>query len=102
MSKLRIRLTAFYPDRLDYCAREIVETVKRTGGLVKGPIPLPNKTRKLTVLSSPHVDKDARDQFQTTEHRRLIIVYAGSMDTMNQIELPPEVKVTIEREIGDN
>lgn len=99
MSAIYIHLTSFYPDRVDYSAKEVVKMLKREGSLAKGPIPLPNKTRKLTVLTSPHVDKDARDQFQTTRHKRLIIVDSSSIssDVLNKIELPPDVGVDIEK-----
>ena len=98
-SVVKIRLKAYYPDRLDHSVREIMDAVKRTGAVVKGPIPLPRRTRRWTVLTSPHVDKDARDQFQLTQHGRVLIVYVSSADTMNairQIELPPEVDVVIQ------
>ncbi len=96
--KVQIRLEAFYPKQLDESVQAIMQTVKRTGVLVKGPIPLPKRIRKLTVLSSPHVDKDARDQFQIAKHGRVLIVYVSSVDTMSaikQVELPPEVEVSI-------
>lgn len=98
-STVKIRLKAYYPDRLDHSVREIIDAVKRTGAVVSGPIPLPRRTRRWTVLTSPHVDKDARDQFQLTQHGRVLIVYVSSADTMNairQIELPPEVDVMIQ------
>jgi small subunit ribosomal protein S10 len=98
-SIVKIRLKAYYPDRLDYSVREIIDTVKRTGAVVGGPIPLPRRTRRWTLLTSPHVDKDARDQLHITDHGRILIVYVSSADTMNairQIELPPEVEVMIQ------
>jgi small subunit ribosomal protein S10 len=98
-SMVKMRLKAYYPDRLDYSVREIVETVKRTGAVVSGPIPLPRRIRRWTLLTSPHVDKDAREQLQLTQHGRVLIIHVSSADTMNairQIELPPEVDVVIQ------
>src|SRR5437016_6660946 len=73
---IRIRLKAFDHRLIDSSAREIVETAKRTGATVKGPVPLPTKMERFTVLVSPHADKDARDQFELRTHKRL-------MDIMN-------------------
>lgn len=98
-SVIKMRLKAYYPDRLDHSVREIIDAVKRTGAVVRGPIPLPRRIRRWTVLTSPHVDKDARDQLQLTQHGRLLIVYVSSADTMSairQIELPSEVDIIIE------
>jgi small subunit ribosomal protein S10 len=66
--KIRIRLKAFDHRLIDRSASEIVETAKRTGAQVRGPIPLPTKIERYTVLVSPHVDKDARDQYETRTH----------------------------------
>ena len=95
---VKIRLKAYYPDRLDHSVREIIETVKRTGAVVSGPIPLPRRRHRWTLLTSPHVDKDAREQLQLTQHGRMLVVHVSSADTMNaiqQVELPPEVAVMI-------
>ena len=74
--RIRIRLKAFDYRLIDQSAKEIVETAKRTGAQVKGPIPLPIKREVFTVLTSPHVNKDARDQYELRTHKRL-------MDTVN-------------------
>jgi len=66
--KIRIRLKAFDHRLIDRSASEIVETAKRTGAQVRGPIPLPTKIERYTILVSPHVDKDARDQYETRTH----------------------------------
>ena len=69
---IRIRLKAFDHQLIDRSAREIVETAKRTGANVKGPVPLPTKIERFTVLISPHVNKDARDQYELLTHKRLM------------------------------
>src|SRR6516164_2498751 len=69
---IRIRLKAFDHRLIDSSAREIVETAKRTGATVKGPVPLPTKMERFTMLVSPHADKDARDQFELRTHKRLM------------------------------
>ena len=70
--RIRIRLKAFDHRLIDQSAREIVETAKRTGAQVRGPIPLPTKMERFTVLVSPHVNKDARDQYELRTHKRLM------------------------------
>ncbi|MDA0680891.1 MAG: 30S ribosomal protein S10 [Proteobacteria bacterium] len=69
---IRIRLKAFDHRLIDNSAREIVDTAKRTGATVKGPIPLPMKMERFTILISPHVNKDARDQYEIRTHKRLM------------------------------
>jgi len=69
---IRIRLKAFDHKLIDQSAMEIVETAKRTGAQVKGPIPLPTKKERFTILISPHVNKDARDQYELRTHKRLM------------------------------
>ena len=70
--RIRIRLKAFDHRLIDQSAREIVETAKRTGAQMQGPIPLPTKKERWTVLISPHVNKDARDQYEMRTHKRLM------------------------------
>ena len=69
---IRIRLKAFDHRLIDKSAKEIVETAKRTGAQVRGPVPLPTKKERFTVLISPHVNKDARDQYELRTHKRLM------------------------------
>ena len=69
--RIRIRLKAFDHRLIDTSTQEIVETARRTGAQVKGPIPLPTRKEKFTVLISPHVNKDARDQYEIRTHKRL-------------------------------
>ena len=77
---IRIRLKAFDHRLIDNSAREIVETAKRTGATVKGPVPLPTKMERFTLLVSPHSDKDARDQFELRTHKLLMdILYPTDM-----------------------
>ena len=75
--RIRIRLKAFDYKLIDTSTREIVKTAKRTGALVKGPIPLPVRKERFTILISPHVNKDARDQYEIRTHKRLIDVYSS-------------------------
>jgi small subunit ribosomal protein S10 len=70
--KIRIRLKAYDHRLIDRSASEIVETAKRTGAQVRGPIPLPTKIERYTILVSPHADKDARDQYETRTHKRVL------------------------------
>ncbi|WP_456064189.1 30S ribosomal protein S10 [Coxiella-like endosymbiont of Amblyomma americanum] len=70
--RIRIRLKAFDHRLIDRSTRAIVETARRTGAIIKGPIPLPTKVERYTVLISPHVDKDARDQYEIRTHKRLV------------------------------
>ena len=70
--RIRIRLKAFDHRLIDQSAREIVDTAKRTGAQVRGPVPLPSKHERYTILISPHVNKDARDQYELRTHKRLM------------------------------
>ena len=96
--KIRIRLKAFDHRLIDRSAREIVETAKRTGAQVRGPIPLPSKKERFTILISPHVDKDARDQYEIRTHKRLMdIVYPTdkTVDALMKLDLAAGVDVQI-------
>ena len=95
---IRIRLKAFDHRLIDSSAREIVDTAKRTGANVKGPIPLPMKMERFTVLISPHVNKDARDQYEIRTHKRLMDIVAPTdktVDALMKLELPAGVDVQI-------
>lgn len=97
-NKIRIRLKAFDHRLLDQSTREIVNTAKRTGAKIIGPIPLPTKISKYTVLRSPHVDKKSREQFEIRSHKRLVDIIDWSpktMDALTQLELPAGVHVEI-------
>ncbi|WP_405223750.1 30S ribosomal protein S10 [Lentisalinibacter sediminis] len=95
---IRIRLKAFDHRLIDTSAREIVETAKRTGATVKGPVPLPTKKERWTVLISPHVNKDARDQYELRTHKRLMDIVDPTdktVDALMKLELPAGVDVQI-------
>ena len=95
---IRIRLKAFDHRLIDRSAREIVETAKRTGATVKGPVPLPTKIERYTVLISPHVNKDARDQYELLTHKRLMDIVDPTdktVDALMRLELPAGVDVQI-------
>ena len=82
---IRIRLKAFDHRLIDTSAREIVNTAKRTGATVKGPIPLPTKKEVFTVLRSPHIDKKSREQFETRTHKRLIDILEPTPQTVEAL-----------------
>ena len=95
---IRIRLKAFDHRLIDKSAREIVDTAKRTGATVRGPVPLPTKVERYTVLISPHVDKDARDQYELLTHKRLMDIIDPTdktVDAQMKLELPAGVDVQI-------
>jgi small subunit ribosomal protein S10 len=96
--KIRIRLKAFDYKLIDQSALEIVETAKRTGAVVKGPVPLPTTIERFDVLSSPHVNKTARDQFEIRTHRRLMDIIDPTdktVDALMKLDLPAGVDVEI-------
>ena len=101
--KIRIRLCGYDHKVLDSAVLEIVQVVKRTGGKVAGPIPLPTRTERFTVNRSPHVDKKSRDQFEIRSHKRLIDILqptAKTIEALNKgLSLPPGVDIKI-RVIG--
>nr|WP_320133264.1 30S ribosomal protein S10 [uncultured Holophaga sp.] len=95
---IRIRLRAFDHRLLDQSTREIVDTAKRTGAQVAGPIPLPTRLNKFTVNRSPHVDKKSRDQFEIRTHKRLLDILnptQNTVDTLMRLDLPAGVDVEI-------
>jgi small subunit ribosomal protein S10 len=93
-----IRLKSFDHQLIDVSTREIVETAKRTGAQVRGPIPLPTRTEKFTVLISPHVNKDARDQYEILTHKRLVVIVSPTektVDALMKLDLASGVDVQI-------
>ncbi|NGX55858.1 MAG: 30S ribosomal protein S10 [Candidatus Anoxychlamydiales bacterium] len=88
-SKIRIRLKAYDPRLLDRATLDIVETAKRTGARVVGPIPLPTKREIYTVLRSPHVDKKSREQFESRTHIRLLDIMNPTPDTIDKLKVLP-------------
>ena len=99
---IRIRLKAFDHRLIDTSAKEIVETAKRTGATVKGPVPLPTKMERFTLLVSPHSDKDARDQFEPRTHKRVMDILNPTdktVDALMKLELPGNTEMVMP---GDN
>ena len=95
---IRIRLKSFDHKLIDTSTAEIVETVKRTGSVISGPIPLPTSKERFTVLISPHVNKDARDQYELTTHKRVMDIINPNdktVDALMKLELPAGVDVQI-------
>ena len=98
MQKIRIRLKAYDYKLLDQSAGEIVETAKRIGAKVAGPIPLPTRINKFTVLRSPHVDKKSREQFEIRTHKRLLEIQeptSQTLDALMKLDLSAGVDVEI-------
>ena len=96
---IRIRLKTFDHKLIDASSKEILETAKRTGARVIGPIPLPTKKERFTVLISPHVDKDARDQYEIRTHKRLMDIIEPTdktVDALMKLDLAAGVDVQIE------
>ena len=96
--KIRIRLKAFDHKTLDQSAERIVETAKRTGATVSGPIPLPTEKSVYTILRSPHVNKDSREQFEMRTHKRLIDILdrtSKTVDALMRLDLPSGVDIEI-------
>lgn len=97
-NKVRIRLKAYDHRVLDQAAGKIVETVKRTGGVVSGPIPLPTEIDKITILRAVHKYKDAREQFEIRTHKRLIDIESPSkeiIEALTHLDLPSGVDIEI-------
>jgi small subunit ribosomal protein S10 len=96
--RIRIRLKAFDHRLIDQSAREIVDTARRTGAQVRGPIPLPTKKERFTILISPHVNKDARDQYELRTHKRLMDIVDPTdktVDALMKLDLAAGVDVQI-------
>jgi len=96
--KIRIRMEAYDHKALDQSALEIVETAKRTGAKVCGPVPLPTRIERYTVLRSPHVDKKSREQFEIRTHKRLVDILeptSKTVDALGKLNLPAGVFIKI-------
>ena len=96
--RIRIRLKAFDHRLIDVSTQEIVDTAKRTGAQVKGPIPLPTRKERFTILVSPHVNKDARDQYEIRTHKRLLYIVEPTEKTvyaLMKLDLAAGVEVQI-------
>ncbi|KUO49149.1 MAG: 30S ribosomal protein S10 [Desulfitibacter sp. BRH_c19] len=97
-NKIRIRLKAYDHQLLDQSSQRIVETAKRTGANVSGPIPLPTEKNIFTILRSPHVNKDSREQFEMRTHKRLIDINEPTpktVDALMRLDLPAGVDIEI-------
>lgn len=96
--RIRIRLKAYDHKILDQSAAKIVDTAKRTGAMVSGPIPLPTEKNIFTILRSPHLNKDSREQFELRTHKRLIDILEASsktVDSLMRLDLPAGVDIEI-------
>src|SRR6476660_6817819 len=103
--RIRIRLKAFDHAVIDQASADIVRTAEKTGAQVSGPIPLPTKTQRWTVLRSPHVDKKSREQFELKTHKRVIDILdsrAQTVDALTKLDLPAGVDVEIKVERGSD
>ena len=97
-NRIQVNLKAYDPRTIDQAASKIVETIKRTGGEVSGPVPLPTKVEKVTILRAVHKYKDSREQFEMRTHKRLIVINNPSKDTieaMTRLDLPRGVEINI-------
>ena len=97
-NRIQVNLKAYDPRTIDQAASKIVETIKRTGGEVSGPVPLPTKVEKVTILRAVHKYKDSREQFEMRTHKRLIVINNPSKDTIEAItrlDLPSGVEINI-------
>ena len=96
--KIRIRLKAYDHKALDQSAAKFVDTAKKTGAMVSGPIPLPTEKNVYTILRSPHVNKDSREQFEMRTHKRLIDILQPTnktVDSLMRLDLPAGVDIEI-------
>lgn len=97
-NRIQVNLKAYDPRTIDQATSKIVETIKRTGGEVSGPVPLPTKVEKVTILRAVHKYKDSREQFEMRTHKRLIVINNPSKDTieaMTRLDLPSGVEINI-------
>ena len=97
-NRIQVNLKAYDSRTIDKAASKIVETIKRTGGEVSGPVPLPTKVEKVTILRAVHKYKDSREQFEMRTHKRLIVINNPSKDTieaMTRLDLPSGVEINI-------
>ena len=97
-AKIRLRLKSFDHKLLDVSMEEIVDTVKKTGATIMGPVPLPTRRELFTVLRSPHVDKKSREQFELKTHKRLVDIVdptPKTIDALRKLDLPAGVDVEI-------
>ncbi len=97
-TRIKIRMEAFDHEAIDQSAMDIVQTAKRTGARVSGPVPLPTRIERFTVLRSPHIDKKSREQFEMRTHKRLIYITEATpktMDALSKLNMPAGVDIRI-------
>ena len=97
-NRIKIRLKAFDHAVIDQSTQDIVRTAQKTGAVVSGPIPLPTRKRRYTVLRSPHIDKKSREQFEMRTHKRLIVIDEAkpqTVDALTKLDLPAGVDVEL-------
>lgn len=93
--KIRIKLAAYEHELVDQAAARIVETMQKSGAKISGPIPLPTEREVVTILRSPHKDKDSREQFELRTYKRIIDIYSANAKLLDSIHLPAGVDVKI-------
>ena len=100
--KIRIKLKAYDHEIIDQSARKIVETANRTGASVQGPVPLPTRIERFTVIRSPHKDKDSREHFEMRTHKRLIDIIdptPKTVDSLQRLDLPAGVEIELKLQV---
>lgn len=93
--RIRIKLSAYDHNMVDQATEKIIETMKKAGAKISGPIPLPTEREVVTILRSPHKDKDSREQFELRTHKRLIDIYSTNAKMLDSVHLPAGVDVKI-------
>ncbi len=93
--KIRIKLVAYDHELVDLAASRIVETMKKSGAKISGPIPLPTEREIITILRSPHKDKDSREQFEQRTYKRIIDIYTPNAKLLDTVRLPAGVDIKI-------
>ena len=93
--KIRIKLAAYDHELVDLAAQRIVETMQKSGAKISGPIPLPTEKEIVTILRSPHKDKDSREQFEIRTHKRIIDIYTPNAKLLDSVHLPAGVDIKI-------
>ena len=93
--KIRIKLAAYDHELVDLAAQRIVETMQKSGAKISGPIPLPTEKEIVTILRSPHKDKDSREQFEIRTHKRIIDIYSPNAKLLDSVHLPAGVDIKI-------
>ncbi len=96
--KIRIKLSSFDHNLIDQACKRIIDTANKSGSKISGPVPLPTRREVITILRSPHVNKDSREQFEIRTHKRLIDIYSPSakaVEALNKLDLPAGVQINI-------